>query len=83
MNTISAAQDVSNLLGRSAQLLEQAAQRIRGYAERAASGDAGSPDDGRGYHFLVDQALREVQSLGPNLPIGQAFRAAAEADRAQ
>lgn len=81
MNPISA-QEVAELLGRQAQLLEQAAQQIRVYAQRAATGDAGSVSNGQGHHFLVSQSLREVLAANSNMPIAQAFQAAAEADQA-
>jgi hypothetical protein len=74
-----ASQQVAELLNRSADLMEQAAHRVRQYAERAARGDV-NPDEGSGYHFLVAQSLREYLSAGSNLPLDRAFQAAADAD---
>lgn len=76
-----AQQQVATLLHRQADLLNQAAANVRQLAVRAAAGDAGSVDEGHGYHYLVDQALRAVISVSANSAYGQAFQAAAEADR--
>ncbi len=78
---MSAQRDVAEQLDRFSALLADAAQKVRSYALRAAEGDAGSVEDGQGYHFLVSQALREVLSATSNMPISQAFQSAADADR--
>lgn len=76
-----AQQRVGDLLHRQADLLAQASANVRQLAVRAAAGDAGSVNDGLGYHFLVDQALGAAIAVSLNSLYGQAFQAAADADR--
>lgn len=77
----SKAQRVADLLNHQADLLNRAADEVRQYAVRAASGLAGSVDEGLGHHFLVDQSLRSVAKVLHNASFGEAFQAAADADR--
>lgn len=78
---VDSAQRVAELLNRHAELLESAAVEIRRAASRAANGEAGSTEDGLGYHFLVDLSMRTIHSVLHNASLGEAFRHAAEADK--
>lgn len=74
---------VANQLHRQAELVEQAARYIRELADRAAEDRAGNVDEGLGYHYLVDRALREIITAMNNISFGEAFYAAAVADQAE
>ncbi len=75
------AQRVADLLNHQARLLEQAAAQTRQFAKRAAAGEAGSVEEGHGHHYLVDQSMRAVHAVLTNASFGEAFQAAAGADR--
>lgn len=77
----SSQQEVANALYRVARLLEVAQAQAQQLADRAAAGDVTGAEEGLGFHYLVDQALRSVTGVLSNAPFGEAFQAAADADR--
>jgi hypothetical protein len=74
---------VAHLLHRQAELVERAALQIRELADRAGNGDVGSVHEGLGYHYLVNRAQAAMIAALANIPFGQAFQAAAAADKAE
>lgn len=68
------------LLHQDAELLRAAADKVSRLAERAASGNVGSTEQGFGYHYLADQALHAVITVLANMSTGRAFQAAADVD---
>lgn len=68
------------LLHQQADMLRAAADKVSRLAERAATGNVGSTEQGFGYHFLADQSLHAVITVLANMTAGRAFQAAADAD---
>ncbi len=77
-----ARQEVASRLYRLARLLEAAQAQVQQPADRAAAGEAGSVEEGHGHHYLADQAQQAVFRVLTNASFGEAFQAAADADRA-